>query len=96
MAPFGFAVCAFEDAELEHHVLVASFDTVSGETGAEGHVATHGDLTLENRATVLGSAVVGGQLEVGHHASIEGDVYIGCPPDDDCGPGHGRRGGGGF
>ncbi len=83
-SPFQRALAGLQLVELEDRVVVDSYDSAQGPynpatAGAEGHIASNGDITLQTNNTVKGDAQAGGSITLGAGSTITGSVIQGFP-----------------
>jgi len=83
-SPFQRALAGLTLVELEDRVVVDSYDSAQGPynpatAGAEGHIASNGDITLKTNNTVYGNAEAGGAVTLGAGSTITGSVIQGFP-----------------
>ena len=83
-SPFQRALAGLQLVELEDRVVVDSYDSAQGPynpatAGAEGHIASNGNITLLADNTVKGDAQAGGSITLGAGSTITGSVIQGFP-----------------
>ena len=83
-SPFQRALAGLQLVELEDRVVVDSYDSAQGPynpatAGAEGHIASNGNITLLTNNTVKGDAQAGGSITLGAGSTITGSVVQGFP-----------------
>ncbi|MEE9522846.1 MAG: pilus assembly PilX N-terminal domain-containing protein [candidate division NC10 bacterium] len=83
-SPFQRALAGLQLVELEDRVVVDSYDSAQGPynpatAGAEGHIASNGDITLQTNNTVKGDVQAGGSITLGAGSTITGSVIQGFP-----------------